>query len=146
MRLLVPVLLLACACGVAGPGGPGPTGLDPALNGSWNGTATATIQGDPPYSYQARLVIAVSGNTASVADVCPNGDGSFVTTGSGESATWTGSLLCSTVALTGCSTVAFTYTSGSVSLNGGTLSAAGQGSGTGCGLTKPFTMSFSGVH
>jgi hypothetical protein len=115
------------------------------FSGTWSGSATANIQGDAPYTYTGQIVVSVGGQTANVSEVCPNGDGSFAASGSDDSASWSGTLACSAVALEGCGAVVFTYTSGSLSLGGNMLAASGAGSGTGCGITNSFTMSFTGT-
>ena len=82
------VTSLLCACG-SGPGAP----LNSALAGTWTGPVTVNYFGNAA-SYTGHIVVAVSGNAASVAGVCPYGSGTLTATGSGNSATWSGELVC----------------------------------------------------
>ncbi len=133
------------ACGGSGGGG---SGLNPALSGAWIGTATATLQGFAPYSYPSSVNIAVSGSTGNITQVCPDGSGSISFQGSGSSAQWSGNATCPPTPLPGiCSAVTLTYQSGSLSLNtANTLTAQGTGVASGCGASRPATLTFVGSH
>jgi hypothetical protein len=141
---LVGALSLALACG-----GSDSTGsLDNAFAGTWNGTTTLTLAGYAPYSYASQLSVSVNGETATASNICPAiGDGHTLTVhGTGNSASWSGSLTCNPVQFTQCSSVVFTFHNASAVLNpSGSLSAQGSGSATGCGITLDFTFSFTGT-
>ncbi len=143
-------LIVALAAGIAlwscgGSGGSG-SGLNPAFTGAWNGTTTVTLQGFAPYSYSAHVNIAVSGSTGNITQVCTDGSGSISFQGSGSSAQWTGTATCPPVAVPGiCSAVTLTYQSGSLTLNtANTLTAQGTGMASGCGTSRPATLTFVG--
>ncbi len=99
----------------------------------------------PPYT--APLAITVSGNTATVSLVCPiTGAGSLEAHGSGNSATWDGTLVCPPLVFPGyCDYVVLTLRHATANLSGGTLTAIATGSGTGCGATESMTVTFSGT-
>jgi hypothetical protein len=95
---------------------------------------------------RAGLVIAVSGGSATLADVCPDGSGTITVTGSGQSGSWGGTLNCPAIAFTNCAAVAFTYHTGSMALNGnGSLTVQGTGLAAGCGATLNLTTTFVGT-
>jgi hypothetical protein len=140
---LLGALSVLLACG-------GPVDNSSALNGSfpgtWNGTTTLTLAGYSPYSYPASLVI---GDSATASNICPGiGDGHTLTLQvSGNSATWSGILVCNPVQFSGCSSVVFTFNNASAALNpdgDGSLSGQGSGSASGCGMTLDFTFAFTG--
>ena len=138
------------ACGGGSGGGSSTTTSNPPLdsrfNGTWHGTTTLTFQGNPPSSYSSNLVLAASGQSLTAGSICPDGSGSATATGSGTSAHWEGQFTCPPTPFTNCSSVAFTYTSATFSLNNnGTLTAQGVGSASGCGLTFPLTTTFTGT-
>lgn len=144
--LLSAVLLVAAACGGSddGGGGSGPV-FNSGFTKTWNGTASVTIGAGSPFSYSAYMVLAVAGNQMTVGAFCPDGSGSVSVTGSGDTATWTGSYACPPVSMTGCGAVTFTFTAAMVTLNSGpSLTSQGSGTGNGCSVTNPFTMSFTG--
>src|SRR5207237_87701 len=124
MRPQLIAIALACACGGSSGGSPN---LDPAFSGTWTGPATLVVSGQGSQSYTARIVIAVSGQTATVADVCLDGSGSITAQGSGETASWQGSLTCPPVAFSNCSSVTEVFQSATTTLNGNALSAQGSG-------------------
>jgi hypothetical protein len=62
----------------------------------------------------------------------------------GHGAGWIGTRPPTTLALGGCSAVTLTFHSAQMSLNGGTLTAQGSGSATGCGTTSSVTLTFVG--
>jgi hypothetical protein len=120
--------------------------LDPGLAGTWLGTSVVALEGFQPYTYPSSLPIAVSGDTATVGNVCPTG-GSLTVTGSGDSADWKGSLACPPISYAGCNAVAFTYQSATIKLrdNGGLL-AEGSLTAWGCGQSTKGTLSFTGTR
>jgi hypothetical protein len=123
-----------------------PPSLDSNFSGTWNGTTTLTFTGNQPSAYASRVVVAVSGTSATLADVCPDGSGTITVTGSGESASWSGTLNCPSIAFTNCAAVAFTYHTGSMALNGnGSLTVQGTGLAAGCGVTLNLTTTFVGT-
>jgi hypothetical protein len=142
-RLLVTVAaLLLSACGGSSSDG---AQLDSALTGTWNGQTTVSFPGYAPFYYQSYLHIAVSGQNAVVTAICPDGSGSVTATGTGESASWHGSLSCPGVPLGSCPSVSATYTSATATLSNGTMSAQAVGTATGCGMTSNVTVSFTGT-
>jgi hypothetical protein len=139
-KILAFLMAAAAACGGSS-GGP----LDPAMGGTWSGTATLTLQGGSPQTFPGDLTLTVSGQDATMASVCLDGSGSVTMHGSGESASWQGSLVCPPVVFTGCSAVTLTFQSVNVALNGSTLTAQGAGSASGCGTTLGFTLGLTGT-
>ncbi len=143
---LVAVLALAACGGSDTPA----VSLNPAFAGTWDGTTTVTIPGAAPITYQGQLVISLSGATASVSRVCLDGSGSLTMTGSGNAASWAGSLVCAPVAVT-CSGVAgtlnitLTAAAGALSNDTTTLTAQGSGTATACGSATTITFSFVGT-
>jgi hypothetical protein len=137
-------IALALVFGVAACGGSG-GGLDAAMAGTWNGTASVTMAGLQPLSYQGQLIVAVSGDTATVRQVCSNGSGSISASGTGSTAQWHGTLSCPPVAFSDCASVTFTFNSGNMSLTNGALVAQGAATGAGCGVTRAASFSFTGT-
>ncbi len=151
IRLLVAVaaalVLSACGSDDGGAAAPAPvTPLNPAFSGTWTGTTTVSFPGVTPFSYSSLVVIAVSGQTATVSAICPDGSGSISAQGSGDSAQWRGSFTCPPLALDTCPAVTLTYQNASMTLNSnGTLTANGSGVATGCGISSPVTLTFNGT-
>lgn len=110
--------LALCACGGSGGGGNG-SGLDQALAGDWSGTRTVTLAGLVPRVDSVTVTIQVSGSTANITPVCPQGSGSLTFQGSGSSARWTGPTQCSLARYPGCTSPGayVDYDSGRLSLN-----------------------------
>jgi hypothetical protein len=135
--LVLALALLVSACG-------GSASLDPAMAGTWAGTATVTMSGLNPLQYSSGLRVSVSGDTAMVSGICPNGGGAINTVGSGSSAGWTGSYACPPIAFSDCPAVTFTFTSGHIDFRNGALVAQGAATGAGCGLTRAASFSFTG--
>lgn len=134
-------LLAACS---NSPGEP----LNTALAGTWSGPVTLTYNsGGDSASYTGHIVVAVSGNSASVADVCPYGSGTLTATGSGNSATWSGNLVCPTLAFPGggCPSLVFTYQNATGTLNGTTLTVVFTGTSAGCG-NGALSLTFVGTQ
>lgn len=136
MRALILALVLLASCGGSH--------VDPAFAGNWNGTAFVTLSGGSAYSYPASLRVSVDGDTAHVSNVCPSGAGTISASGSGSSLTWLGSLTCPPLSFSDCASVVFTFTAGTMTLDRGALVAQGTASGSGCGVTRAATFSFTG--
>jgi hypothetical protein len=150
MKRILIAALFAVACGGSSNEGGNNQQTTPALDanfsGTWNGTTTLTFTGNEPSAYLSRLVIAVSGTSATLADLCPDGSGTVTVTGSGQGASWSGTLPCPSIAFTNCAAVAFTYHTGSMALNGnGSLTVQGTGTANGCGVTLNLTTTFVGT-
>lgn len=136
------VAALALACG--GSDG-GSADLNPAFSGTWWGPSTIAAAGYQPYTYQSSMVVAVSGHTATVANICPTGSASLTTSGSGNEASWTGNLVCPAVSFGGCYALTLTIQTGSARLNSnGTITVQGTGTATGCGNNMNVTYTFIG--
>jgi hypothetical protein len=155
-RILIAVLFAVACGGSSNEGGNNqqtggttqqpPPSLDSNFSGTWNGTTTLTFTGNQPSAYASRLVIAVSGGSATLADVCPDGSGTATVSGSGQSASWSGTLTCPAVQFTNCAAVAFTYQSATMTLSGnGSLTVQGTGLAAGCGVTLNLTTTFVGT-
>jgi hypothetical protein len=163
VRLLVAALsLYACATT-----NPSTTSLEPELSGGWTGTATLSLTGRNPVPYTVLITISVSGNTASVANICPGTvqhesvrqssmrlptesarslSTSVNATGAGGSASWSGTLECPRVELTGCAAVAVTYTNATMTLTGSNqLTIVATGSAEGCSISYPAILTFVGA-
>ncbi len=142
--LFTAFLLAALACG--GGGGSSSGSLDPAFAGTWSGTVTLSVSGSPSTSSASQLVVAVSGQSATISEVCPEGNGSVTAQGSGDSATWNGNVSCLAIPITGvCASVIITYTSATATLSNGTLTVQATGKAAGCGASSPVQVSFSGT-
>lgn len=124
--------------------------VNPRFAGRWAGPVTIQLQGEAPFQYSGVVNGSANGFQAIFSPVCPGGDGTMATTVYTDqySVSWNGALTCAPVALSGCSFVVFTFTGSAFSLNAatGNLGAAGGGSVSGCGITKGFTMVFSGLR
>jgi hypothetical protein len=122
-----------------------------SYTGRWTGTVTMQLQNESPIRYTGTLNGAANGFQAILGPVCPLGDGTMSTTTytNQYEVSWSGSLSCAPVAFNGgCQSVVFTFTGAAFALTQGTgnIGAAGGGTATGCGISKPFTMTFSGVR
>lgn len=144
-------LVIAAALAISGCGGGSSTeplpDLNPALSGTWNGNTLVSVPGFPSSSYPSQLVIAASGRTATITKVCPDGTGTVVASGSGNTAAWSGSLACPPVAVSGCPSVTATLTSasGSLSADATTLTVRAAGTASGCSFTSNVTLGFVGT-
>jgi len=121
--------------------------LNAAFAGTWAGTITfsGTITG----SANAQLIISgVNGNSMQIGPLCPDGTGTVTATGSGNTASWSGSLACApTSGLSNCPSAVLTFTSLSSALSGTTLSGTADGNLSGCPSGNgAFHINFSATH
>ena len=137
--------LALCACGSSN----GSSGLNAAFAKTWTGTTTTTVSGQTFTGTNGHLTITVSGNNATVNTVCPDASGSVNATGSGNSASWSGTLACPPVQVTGCpSSLTLTYTTATLTLSSDnkTLNVQAGGTVSGCNFNNtPFTTTFAGT-
>lgn len=141
------VASIMAGCGGSDPPDPGAP-LDPGFAKTWSGTLTRTCAGFGTDVYPGgSLPITVSGNSLYTRLACPGSTTLAVTaTGSGSTATWTGTFSCPPAPAGTCPNAVFTRTSVTFVLNGnGTLSASGVGTMVGCGTTAGCTTSFEGI-
>ena len=138
---LVAVTLSGCG---SGSGSQAP--LNSAFAGTWAGTFAfaGAINGSP----SGQLVITLNGNSMQVGYLCPDGTGTVTASGSGNSASWSGSLVCPPASgLSNCSAAVLTFSSVAPSLSGTTLNALAQGNLSGCPSGNgAFTVNFSATH
>lgn len=143
---LVVVSILALAASACGGSAPAPAAsLNPALAGTWSGTTRLTL-GSSTFSESSTVTVTVSGQQGTLYPVCFDGTGTITATGSGDTASWSGTMPCPAVALGGCSSVVLTFVSAGanyLSLNDW-LGASASGSATGCGVTQAATLTFLG--
>ena len=158
-NLVAGLTLVACT---TTPGGLSATALETEMAGGWNGTATLALTGRAPIPYSTAIIITVVGATANVTKLCPGSvrqrqdmvrargavgsQGSSVdATGSGASASWSGTLTCPLVELSGCNLVAITYTNATVTLTGtNQVTIVGAGNAEACGTNYPVFLTFVG--
>jgi len=144
------ILSLALVMGACGGSDEPAASLNPAFSKTWTGTTTVTIPGVAPITYQGQLVIAVSGGNATVTRVCLDGSGTLTMSGSGNSASWTGTLVCAPLAVDcpagpGTLNITFYSANGTLSNNSTTLTAQGSGTAIACGSATTITFSFVGT-
>lgn len=126
--------------------------LSGLYSGRWSGQATLQFQNEAPWFNSTVLMTGVvAGDRTTMSPVCPLGDGAFTTNGYTDQfrATWQGEMNCAPIAFTnGCQYVVITYQAAAFSLSadGRSLGAAGGGIASGCGISKPFQMTFAGVR
>ena len=140
---LVAVSLSTCG---GSSGSPGQAGLDTAFRGLWVGTFT--FDGALTGSAAGQLAFSVSGNSMQVGYLCPDSSGTVTASGTGDSASWSGSLVCPpTAGASSCPAAVFTFTSMSTTLSAATVNVLAQSSLSGCPSGNgPFTLNFSGTH
>jgi hypothetical protein len=147
--LLAGTVALVCACsGTNAPvdSGTGNGPLSAGLAGTWGGPVQTHFSVGGDFGIAFVLYISVSGETASVSGVCPDGSGPMAVTGSATSASFSGSLTCPSVPVTGCDGVVITYTDANLALIGPTaLKFIATGTAVGCGLTASVSSTFSGT-
>jgi len=163
LAILVACLLLwSCASSTSVSAPP----LEGDLAGTWTGTATLALAGRSPIPYSARLPVAVSGNTARVASICPGTvenasvRGSAVrlptesahilsylnATGSGAFASWSGILECPKFQVRGCDVLTVTYTNATVALTDkNQVTVVATGNAEGCSIAYPVFFTFVGA-
>jgi hypothetical protein len=157
------VLFLGCATkSLSGPG------LEAEFGGTWTGTATLALTGRNPVPYSVPLeVTALSGNTLSVANLCPGlvaqqsmrqsnmrlptesaraPAPSVQANGFGGSASWSGTLECPRVDVSGCAGMAVVYTNLTLTLTGvNQLTVVATGNADGCSTNYPVVLTFVGA-
>jgi hypothetical protein len=145
--LAIVVLGMCAACtSSSGTDGGNTTPLSVNFAGTWGGPARAEFSAGGSLTYDTAMVVAVSGNMASVSGVCPDGTASVTLAGSGASALYSGTLTCPAIPISGCETVVFTYTEAALTLTGTTsLILASAGSASGCGYTYGLVTTFNGT-
>jgi hypothetical protein len=143
------------------------TPLEAEFAGTWSGAATFALTGRSPFPYSLALSIALSGNTATVASICPGtvetqsvrqGNMRLPTEsarptslpvnamGSGASASWSGMLECPRIQLLGCAGLAVTYTNATLTLTGSNqVTVVATGNAEGCGTSYPLILTFVGA-
>lgn len=135
-RASLAAVVLLCACG------PGP--LDTALADRWSVVSfIAIVGGNMVANGQGELVITVSGRTAAVTNICPDYSGAVSAIGSGDSAAWSGTLVCPATAIETCNSFSMVYTSATVRLLDSVLNVVATGTGTGCGVTNQAYTAFT---
>lgn len=148
MTKVAPVVLLGLSAACSG------GSLDPlsgSFAGTWGGPAVVALSTDngsaDSEAYPAAMVITVSGTTAAIHGVCPDGTGSVTVTGSGSSASFAGQLQCPAADFSSsCSAEAFTYGKVALTLTGPTsLLLTATGSVNDCGATFQVSTTFQGT-
>lgn len=124
--------------------------LNAAFAGLWKGPATLTWGSYLPITDDSVQVTVTlpSDTTATLAPVCPDSKGSLTGSGSGDSVSWSGNLVCDPASAGGlCASVVVTLTSGKATLSSDakTLTATASGTATGCSQTQPFSWTFVGT-
>jgi len=149
--ILMVAAILWCACGSP------PPPMDPNFSGTWQGSATFDLTGGPSYfiSPGPEIIVAVSGTTGTISNICPGATGTANISGSDNVATFSGNVVCPAWPTTGswtCASVVFTYTSGTATLfRGGavgepnTLWVDASGTAVGCGTTYPVKATLYGT-
>ena len=138
------------ACGSSSSGNPD---LNPAVNGTWSGDNTITVSGYSPLTIGSEITIAASGTNFTASPVCYGtlstpSSGSITGTGSGNTASWAGTLACPSVPMLGCDAMVITYKSVSANLSSDQTTLTIQGSGTvvGCNMNTTFSFNFVAHH
>jgi len=114
-----------------------------SLAGIWEGTFSfrGTVKG----GYSGEVTVAVDGDSAEVADFCPERGGTMTATGAGASAAWEGHLYCPAIRLKGCSSAALSYDFATATLQGSTLTVVATGmldTPAACGESGPVSVTF----
>lgn len=138
--------LALCACG--GSNGNALPDLNAAFAKTWTGTSTTTAAGQTFTGTNSHLtILLVTGHIATVSTGCPDASGSVNATGTGNSASWSGTLACPPVQVTSCS-LTLTYTTATLTLSSDnkTLNVQAGGTVSGCTFNNtPFTATFVGT-
>lgn len=139
---------LLCSCGNSSSPDGGTPPLSSGFAGTWKGMYSFALTGPGTYGPSAvTFPVTVSGNTATV-EVCRNGN--ITPSGSGDSASWTGTLACpDTITLSGanytCASVSLSFTSGTIALSNGTITVVTNGTVAGCGQSFPNVQTATGT-
>ncbi len=147
MSRLMACLAAAIALAGCGETDANPESLDRAFARTWTGDYTMTCTGVGTVRYPGvTTTLTVSGSEMDAWLACSDGSGSsVVATGTGRTATWTGSFSCPPSVMGACSSWVFSRTSVTYVLGAtGDLTATGVGSLTGCGFSTGCTTSFYG--
>jgi hypothetical protein len=150
VRILLCAVVLLFACNSTNaPGldsGTGNGSLSSGFAGTWGGPIQTDFSVGGGFEVGTALYITVSGETASISGVCPDGSGNLPVGGSGTSAVFSGSVTCPSVAISGCDGVVVTYTQANLALIGpASLKLIATGSAAGCGLTGTVDSTFTGT-
>ena len=137
-----------CACGGSSP-------LDTAFAGQWAGVGSTVVTGGGTFTSNSSVVVAVDGNSASVASVCLLASGAASFSGTGATASLFSNVVCPPISLTLpeesalCGSIVLTYIHGTATLTAGnpaTLTVVVTGQAVGCGNTYPVTNTFIGFQ
>ncbi len=140
-------LAVLCACGgAASPDGGTANELAAGFAGTWGGPMVTRFAIGGELNLASVVYVTVSGGSASLSGVCPDGSGPMAVSGSGTSASFSGSLACPNVAISGCDDLNITYSQALLSLVSATnLELTVTGVANGCGLTSEAVSTFSGT-
>jgi hypothetical protein len=140
--------------------------IEAQFAGTWTGTATLALTGKSPLPYTLALKVALSTTVATVGELCPGlvrheslrtgirvpteasrfASASVDMTGSGASASWSGTLECPRTGMSGCDSMGVTYTAATATLTGSNqLTVVATGNAEGCNVTYPVLLTFVGV-
>lgn len=139
-RALTLAFLVLCACGSSS------DNLNSAIGKTWTGTTTFSVNGQSQGNSAGQLTVTVSGKTANVTNVCPDGSVTITARGSGNSATWSGIVMCTDPV--SCGTLTLTYNSATLNLSSDnkTLTADASGTVSGCNWSNAaLTVHFVGT-
>jgi hypothetical protein len=117
----------------------------PNFVGLWNGTSTATINGQTASASGYTHISATGTNAIKVGDFCGNGDGPAGTVTSDSAFTVAG-ISCPPGPVGSCSSVVLNVSGGGGTLNGNTLTLSGSGTLSGCGTTYSYGLTFTGTR
>ena len=135
-------VLIFTGCG----SGNGSEKLNPAFAGTWSGQMTLSVGGRPGATHEWVATISLpTESTLQLSPVCIDGTGSITVGGSGNSVSWSGTLICPGLG-EGCTA---TYSSAAATLSPDGKSVEGTLSGTlseACGFqSRDFSVSFNGT-
>lgn len=138
-RVMAAALFAAVACACGGP-------IDARFDGTWEGTSSFAVNSGEPRLNKTTIVVMVTETAVVLTGVCPDGSGTLGLHGSGDSASWTGEVTCSSVPFTTCASVSPVLKSAWANLagGGGSILVKLAGTLTGCGSSASFLLSFSG--
>jgi hypothetical protein len=136
-----------CACGSSGNQNNADAGppLSNGFAGTWGGTLQTTFGAGGGIDATTAMFVTVSGNTASVSGVCPDGSGSQSFVGSGATASSPGAVTCPAIPVGDCQSVTFAFGDSDLALLDAThLELTVSGRATGCSVTNSFITKFEG--